>query len=275
MPPPCCTPSPADAPILIGAGDIADCSQRGGPYTTAPWLGSFPDATIFTAGDNVYPHGTDGEWRDCYGPTWGQYKDRTHPVPGNHDYETQRAKPYYDYWGDRAGNRDLGYYTYTVGSWLIFALNSEIDMRPSSQQGVWLRNELNANRERSCTAAIWHRPLFTSSQNGPQADTKPLWDVLYEFNTDLIINGHDHVFERFAPQDPEGRPNAARGIRQFTVGTGGAAHYAFGPAKPNSEVRTANTWGVLRLDLRTDGYSFEFIPATDVSLRNTGSGTCH
>jgi hypothetical protein len=258
---------------LIGAGDIAKCGEPG-HVATAAWLGSYPDATIFTAGDNVYPHGTPDEWRDCYGPSWGQYKNRTRPVPGNHDYETLRAKPYYDYWGDRAGNRDLGYYTYTVGGWLIFALNSEIDMRPGSQQHTWLRTELDANRERPCTAAIWHRPLFTSSQNGPQTDTKPFWDLLYEFKTDVIINGHDHVYERFGPQDPNGNANAANGIRQFTVGTGGVPVYTFTTPMKNSEVRTA-TNGVLKLDLRADGYSWEFIPVANPNLRDSGAGNCH
>src|SRR4029453_4602124 len=177
-------------------------------FATAPWLGSFPDATIFTAGDNTYPHGTAQEWRDCYDPSWGQYKNRTRPVPGNHHYETQAGKPYWDYWEAvaprQAGDRGLGYYSYMVGEWLIIALNSEIDMRSGSLQHTWLRNELDANKERKCGAAIWHRPLFSSSRNGPQADTKPLFQLLYDFNADVVINAHDHVYERFGPQNPEG-----------------------------------------------------------------------
>jgi hypothetical protein len=213
------------------------------------------------------------DFRDCYESSWGRHKDRTRPTPGNHDYETAGASGYFDYFGGAAGERGQGYYTYAVGPWRIYALNSEIDMSPGSPQLLWLRSQLAANPS-SCSAAIWHRPLFTSGPNGENPDTRPLWRLLYEFNVDVILNGHDHLYERFAPMDPEGRLDFLRGIRQFTAGGGGAPLYqAFGRAM-NSEM-LASVWGVLKLTLSEGFYSWEHVSAGSTEFQDAGTALCH
>lgn len=230
---------------------------------------------MFTAGDNAYPHGSAGEFANCYDPTWGRHKARTRPTPGNHDYEQPGASAYFDYFGENAGPRGLGYYSYTVGSWRVYAINSELTGGAAGQQAQWLRDELAGNPT-ACAAAVWHKPLFTSGPNGENRHMQETWRILYNANVDVVLNGHDHVYERFAPQDPDGRQDNARGIRQFTVGTGGASLYSFGPPKPNSEVR-ASVWGVLVLFLGAGRYEWNFVPAgiAGVNFRDTGEGTCH
>lgn len=230
---------------------------------------------MFTAGDNAYPHGSAGEFANCYEPTWGRHKHRTRPTPGNHDYEQINASGYYDYFGDSAGPRGLGYYSYPVGTWRVFSLNSELVGSAAGQQAGWLRDEL-ARVPTPCSAAVWHKPLFTSGPNGPNPHMLETWRILYNANVDIVLNGHDHVYERFAPQDPDGRPDNARGIRQFTVGTGGVSLYSFGPPRPNSEVR-ASVWGVIVLFLGNGRYEWNFLPAgiAGVNFRDSGEGTCH
>lgn len=259
--------------VLVGAGDIAVCGSEGS-VKTANLIDGIP-GTVFTAGDNVYMMGTAAEYRDCYEPTWGRHRSRTRPTAGNHDYATNSGAPYYDYFGESAGPRGLGYYSYILGDWRIIALNSEIDHRPGSQQLNWLRDELAANAYH-CTAAIWHKPMFTSGPNGPNPSTRDFWRVLYDAGADLILNGHDHLYERFAPQDPEGRPDEARGIRQITVGTGGATPYFFGPARSNSVARLTG-WGVLVLRLDTGTYQWDFVPVagSGPGQTDTGNGQCH
>jgi acid phosphatase type 7 len=262
----------SDLPILIGAGDIAQCNVAGA-NATGIRLGDFPNATVFTAGDNAYPHGTASEFERCYDPFWGPHKGRTRPVPGNHDYETPNGNAYFDYFGDRAGPRGLGYYTYTVGTWRVIALNSEINKSPGSTQMQWLENELRTNQV-LCTAAIWHRPLFSSSRNGPNFDMREAYRLLFEFGADVVINGHDHVYERFRPQDMDGRATTTRGIRQFTVGTGGVELYEFRTPHPNSEVRVT-AWGLLKLELLSGTYNWQFLAMDGEPIRDSGSGACH
>lgn len=271
------TPAPAPTPtapagigVLVGAGDIAWCGLDGAAETARLLDGL--DGTVFTAGDNVYMHGLMSEFVDCYEPTWGRHKSRTRPTPGNHEYESG-AVDYFNYFGANAGPAGLGYYRYSVGPWTIFALNSEVPSGPGSAQGEWLRQEL-AKQPTLCTAAIWHRPLFTSGPNGSNADMRDLWRTLYEFNVDVVINGHDHLYERFAPQDPDGRPDPARGIRQFTIGTGGALLYQAVTVAANSEVRQS-AWGVGQFTLTGTGYQWEFIPADAAGTRDSGFGSCH
>jgi hypothetical protein len=243
-----------------------------GSVATANLLDSIP-GTVFTAGDNAYMRGTEAEFRDCYEPTWGRHRSRTRPTPGNHEYESG-AQGYFDYFGDRAGPRGLGYYAYTLGSWRVIGLNSEIDHRPGSAQLTWLRDELT-NSPFPCTIAIWHKPLFTSGPNGENRQTRDFWRVLYEFSADIVINGHDHLYERFAPQDPDARPDPTRGIRQFTVGTGGVQPYSFLGTKPNSEYRH-NAWGVLVLRLFQGQYQWEFVPVpgSPPGANDSGTGQC-
>jgi hypothetical protein len=268
------TPSPGpitESGVLVGAGDIALCGTPGAELT-ARLLDRLP-GTVFAAGDNAYMSGSAEEYQNCYEPTWGRHRGRTRPVPGNHDYWTAGASAYYNYFGLRAGAPGLGYYSYAVGAWLVVALNSEIPSGQGSPQLQWLRSELAATRT-ACTLAIWHRPLFSSGLNGDNPDMREVWRTLYESGAEVVVNGHDHLYERFAPQDPDGRPDAARGIRQFTVGTGGAAPYPLRGRHANSEA-LGGGFGVISLTLAPGAYQWEFIPAEGSTFRDAGSGVCH
>jgi len=261
-------------PVLVGAGDIGLCragETTSGPEATARLLDRLP-GTVFTAGDNAYMTGSADEYRSCYDPTWGRHKARTRPVAGNHEYNSAGG-PYFEYFGGAAGPAGVGYYSYSVGSWRVIALNSEIPSQAGTAQMEWLRNELTTRRA-TCTAVIFHRPLFSSGRNGGSGDMKDVWKTLYEFDVDVVINGHDHIYERFAPQDPDGRPDPARGIRQFTVGTGGAMLYEITGVRPNSEARGA-AWGVAMFTLNEGGYSWQFIPVDGASFTDAGAGACH
>ena len=230
--------------------------------------------TVFTTGDNAYFTGSLRDFQTCYQPMWGRHKDRTRPVPGNHEYETDpTAAGYYQYFGPVAGPPGIGYYAYPLGDWHIIALNSAVAIGPGSPQGRFLAADLAANTSK-CTLAYFHHPLFTSGPNGRQMFTIELWRMLYDAGVDVIVNGHDHVYERFAPQTPDGVRDDARGIRQFTVGTGGAALYAFTTSAPNSERRIGNTFGVLKFTLMNDRYQWDFVPVPG-GQTDTGSGTCH
>jgi hypothetical protein len=228
---------------------------------------------VLALGDIAYPSGSAANFRDCYDPYWGRHKDRTRPVPGNHEYENAQksADPYFDYFGGLAGTRGQGYYAFTSGVWRVIALNSEIPFGPGSPQLSWLRTELQTNRT-TCTLAYWHRPLFTSGPDGPSPDTRVLWTTLIEFNVDVVLNGHEHLYERFAPQDADGRKSET-GIRQFISGTGGAHLYQPVTIAANSEAR-GSTYGILILTLIPNGYSWDFSPSGS-GFRDTGSDSCH
>jgi acid phosphatase type 7 len=256
--------------VLVGAGDIGYCGT-GGAEATARLLDRV-SGTVFTAGDNAYMSASRDEFQNCYEPTWGRHRPRTRPTAGNHEY-ARSAAAYFDYFGGNAGPSDAGYYSYGVGPWNVIAVNSEIASGPGSPQSEWLRHELSSQPS-ACTAVIWHRPLFSSGQNGDNPDMRDVWRILYEFNVDLVINGHDHTYERFAPQDPDGRFDPARGIREFIVGTGGAPLYAFSSLRPNSEVRAA-AWGVAAFTLAVGGYQWEFVPVDGGTFRDSGSASCH
>ena len=258
--------------VLVGAGDIAGCWYDG-DEATAKLLDSIP-GTVFTAGDNAYENGTPTQFRDCYAPTWGRHKARTRPSPGNHDYNTAGAAGYFGYFGAIAGPPGRGYYSYDLGGWHIIALNSNVSMRVGSLEERWLRRDLALHRAR-CTLAYWHHPRFSSGFHGSSTAPQPLWQALYEANADVVVNGHDHLYERFAPQNPSGALDTARGIREFVVGTGGAGFYAFPHIRDNSEVRNNTTHGVIKLTLRADGYDWEFVPVAGGQFRDSGSGKCH
>ncbi len=264
-------PGVTSSAIFVGAGDIAECDGPGAERTAELLDGI--DGTVFTAGDNAYFHATASDFRECYDITWGRHKFRTRPTPGNHEYESPGAAPYYAYFGGAAGPPGLGYYSYTVGTWHVISLNTEVDLGPASDQLTWLHNDLAANPAQ-CTIAIWHRPLFTSGPNGPFLPTRELWQTLYDNGADIVINGHEHLYERFVPQDPQGRVDLVRGMREFIVGTGGAMLYSFVPPRPNSEVRLS-VWGVLKLTLTTGAYRWDFVPVAGSSLVDTGAGVCH
>jgi hypothetical protein len=259
--------------VLVGAGDIADCGTSG-DEATANLLDNIA-GTVFTAGDNAYNDGSAANYSQCYAPTWGRHKARTRPSPGNHDYRTSGASGYFDYYGSAAGPAGLGYYSYNLGNWHIISLNSNIDMSAGSTQEQWLRADLAASTK-PCTLAYWHHPRFASgSHHGSSTTPQPLWQALYDANAEIVISGHEHNYERFAPQTPTGAANASRGIREFIVGTGGTDFYPSGTAIANSQVRNTGTWGVLKLTLSSNGYSWQFIPVAGKTFTDSGSGTCH
>lgn len=266
------SPPPGTGVVLVGAGDIAVCGSTR-DEATAEALDTIP-GTVFTAGDNAYPDGTASDFVDCYGPSWGRHRDRTRPSPGNHDYHTPDASGYFDYFGTSAGEPGKGYYSYDLGEWHVIALNSEISMSAGSEQEQWLRADLAATTKR-CALAYMHRPRFSSSSNhGSQSRTGPLFEALYDAGAEVVIGGHDHIYERFAPQAPDGAAALTAGVRQFVVGTGGASLYDFGTPLPNSEVRYNDTAGVIKFTLYADGYDWDFIPVSG-SFRDSGSDSCH
>ena len=273
-----------DEQVLVGAGDIASCTNQN-DEATAELLDGVA-GTVFTTGDNVYDFGTAAEFNNCYEPNWGRHKARTQPVPGNHDYADGKseAEGYFDYFGSAAGEEGKGYYSYELGDWHLIALNSacekgmeECEYRSSLRATMveWLKEDLATN-SRKCTLAYWHHPLFSSGAHGNNANMKPIWEALYEANVDVVVNGHDHVYERFAPQDPNGVADLAKGIREFVVGTGGReALRHFNEIMPSSEVRNADTYGVLKLTLHPTSYDWEFVPVPDGTFADSGSDNCH
>lgn len=281
------TPSPSPTPrataappfVLVGAGDIASCSSSGDEATAA--LLTKISGTVFTTGDNVYNDGTATEFKSCYGPSWGQasIKSRTRPAPGNHDYHTANASGYFDYFGSAAGDPTRGYYAYDAGSWRVYMLNSNCGAiggcDAGSAQEQWLRADLAAH-PRDCAVAMWHHARFSSGgEHGSSTATQALYQALYDFNAELVLTGHDHDYERFAPMTATGALDKERGIVQIVVGTGGKSHYAWGAIQPNSLVRNNDSYGVLRLSLSAGSWSFKFVPVAGKSFTDSGTGTCH
>ena len=257
---------------LVGAGDIASCTSSG-DEATANLLDSIP-GTVFTAGDNAYDSGSAAEYANCYAPSWGRHKSRTRPAAGNHEYTISGAPGYFGYFGSAGGEPGKGYYSYDLGGWHITVLNSNLAMTAGSPEETWLRADLAAHPAR-CTLAIWHHPRFSSGHHGSSTTVQPLWQALYDAGADLVVAGHDHTYERFAPQTPAGQVDMARGIREFVVGTGGAGLYAFEHPAPNSEVKNNTTRGVLKLTLYADRYDWKFVPVKGSSFTDSGSASCH
>ena len=274
LPPTTPTPPPVTPTVetLVGAGDIAMCDLPGAAQTARLLDGIAGTVAVF--GDLAYMHGSEQNFRECYDPTWGRHKNRTYPVPGNHEYEQPGAAAYFAYFGSRAGSPGRGYYSYRLGAWLILALDSLVPIGAGSPQYEWLRSELQANPT-TCAAAYAHHPLFSSGPNGDSITRmRAVWELLYQHGVDVFLAGHDHLYDRQAPQDPWGRHDPARGIREFVVGTGGATLYQVVRPASNSEVRHSG-WGVLKLTLAESSYSWEFVPVEGGSFRDAGSGNCH
>ena len=287
------------APVILAAGDIAEClkTSDGTPRlsddSTADLLDTL-QGIVFPLGDNAYEHGFPTEYANCYAPTWGRQKGRSYPVAGNHDYDcqpqyfpaqcTRLAQGYFDYFGAVAGDPSKGYYDLTLGSWFVIVLNTGSD-RPSlyddtSAQVQWLRAEL-ASHSQQCVVALFHHPRFSTvaGRDSVSYYTKAIWDALYQYGADLVLNGHDHAYQRFAPQKPDGTRDDAFGIRQIAVGTGGGETlYDFKnppPAGSNIEVRNNKTHGVLKVTLRDGGYDWQFLPVRGETFTDSGSATCH
>ena len=280
-PSPTITPAPAPA-VLIGAGDIALCGdapQYQGDDRTAAIIQSLikeaPDAAVMVIGDAAYGDGTRAEFKNCFGPTWGQFKDRIHPALGNHEYMTDNAAPYFEYFGAAAGPVGLGYYSYDLGDWHIVVLNANCDQiacTPESQQVQWLRADLQ-NSGKQCTLAYWHQPRWSSGLTGG-GFAATLWKTAVEMGVDVVVNGHDHDYERLAPMDASGAADP-RGAREFVVGTGGGELRDWGKINPNSEVRYNGVHGVIKFTLFPGTYQWDFIPAEDASMTDAGAGDCH
>jgi len=261
---------------LVGAGDVASCGLEADSATAALVI-TIP-GTVFTAGDNAYDSGTADEFATCFEPTWGAFKSRIRPAAGNHDWNTADAAGYLGYFGDAAVNADgRTWYSYDLGGWHIIVLDSDCvkvgGCEPDSEQGSWLAADLAASDAR-CSLAIWHHPLFSSGFHGGITTSAPLWQAVASAGVDVVLNGHDHDYERFAPQDEAGRA-AADGTREFVVGTGGAALRPFpGGNVPNSLVRSAIAHGVIELTLQPSGYVWRF-RSTDDTFSDQGSAACH
>jgi acid phosphatase type 7 len=268
--------------ILVGAGDIASCKDPEGAAATAKLIEQIP-GTVFAAGDLAYEKGSAEEFKDCYDPKWGRFKNRTRPALGNHEYVDPTASAYFQYWGTQAGPPGKGYYSYELGDWHIVVLNTNCNAKglggcgAGSPQETWLKEDL-AERPHACILAYGHHALFSSGvfkKHAVHPELKQLWGDLYAAHADLVLAGHEHSYERFALQDPEGRADPANGIREIVVGTGGRSHDLLGFATPNSEVREWDTYGVLKLTLSPGKYSWEFIPEEGKSFHDAGSGACH
>ncbi len=267
-------PPPPD-PVLLAAGDVARCDSNGDTATSL--ILNRTGGTIAGLGDLAYPDGSAADFRDCYGPTWGLYRSRTRPVPGNHEYQTPSAADYFAYFGSRAGTPGQGWYAYDLGSWRIYALNSNCDeiggCGPGSPQEAWLRADLAAN-PRQCSLAYWHHPLFSSGEHGSDPRMRDVAEALYESGVDVVLSGHDHDYERFALQSPDGEPDPDTGFRQFVVGTGGAPLRGLATVAPNSETRAASTYGLLKLTLRPTSYAWQFLPVAAGGFTETGWTAC-
>ena len=275
VPPTSPGPAPSGDPVLVGAGDIAVCGLDG-DQATADLIDGI-QGTVFTAGDNAYESGSAAEFRNCYDPTWGRFLARTRPAPGNHDHNTKDLAGYLGYFGTAAAPNGTSWYSYDLGRWHVVVLDSSCGdvggCGPGSAQGTWLAADLGAS-EAICTIAIWHHPRFSSGFHGNAPDVAPFWEALYKVGADVVVNGHDHDYERFAPQDPAGVGDVARGMREFVVGTGGAELRDFAEIKANSVVRASGSHGVIRFVLRPTGYDWTFTSTTG-EFKDIGSGTCH
>lgn len=288
------TPTPAASvdtdPVIAAAGDVAcgTATPRSAPckqMETSELLLELRPVAVLVLGDLQYEFGELSDFQRFYDLSWGRVKPISRPAPGNHEYETRDAGGYFDYWNGVgrtsgvAGNRGEGWFSFEVGAWHVISLNSNCDRiggcGPSSPQVRWLRADLQAFRGAACTLAYWHHPRFSSGKTQSDGSYAAFWDALYEENADLVLVGHDHGYERFAPQNPSAQADPARGLRQFVVGTGGHSFQDFGTVRPNSEVRNNQTFGVFALRLRPRGYEWKFQPIAGSSFTDTGSGVCH
>ncbi len=297
------TSSDGPSPVVAAAGDIA-CNRAPSASGTTCQQGATANliaadpaiSAVLPLGDVQYECGDYANFLRFYDPTWGRFRAITHPAIGNHEYLTTRGasgcdpattapgQGYFDYWNGAgvasgpAGDRSQGYYSYDIGAWHLIALNSNCSRAggcdAGSPQGVWLRNDLTAHRN-ACTLAYWHHPRFSSGEHGDNLQAAPLWDSLYAAGADVVLNGHDHDYERFAPQSPAGAADPTAGIREFVVGTGGKNHYGMRAVQPNSEVRDSGTFGVLELTLRPNRYDWRFVPVQGGTFTDSGSGSCH
>jgi len=257
-------------PTIVAAGDI--CGSATDCTPTANLIGQLNPTRVLTLGDNAYDAGTLNEYQTEYDPNWGKYNAKVSPAPGNHEYDTSGGSGYFAYFGAIV---PAAYYSYDVGTWHLISLNGELPADSGSAQETWLRNDLAAHPNR-CVLAYWHEPRFSSgTTHGSEPYFQTLWQDLYNAHADVVLNGHEHNYERFAKQSPTGvaDPN---GIREIISGTGGASHgYPFGTPLPTSEVRNDSTWGLTKLTLHPTGYDWQFVPIAGSTFTDSGSDTCN
>jgi 3',5'-cyclic AMP phosphodiesterase CpdA len=273
--------------VVYTAGDVADCrynsaANSGAAETAAIVARGDPNALVLSLGDHTYPDGKAAEFSECYAPTWGQFKDRTRPTPGNHEYATGKADGYYSYFGELAGPRGRGYYSFDKGGWHFISLNSHLSAAEHQRQLQWLKDDLAASPAR-CTLAYWHAPMYSSGGHTPSKKMQDVWRALHDAGAELVLSGHDHDYERLAPMDAEARPDAARGVRQFVVGTGGAYLTPYLWIHDQSEARINWRNGVLKLVLKENSYEWEFLPVEPKTgpeqpqqeASDSGAANCH
>jgi hypothetical protein len=280
---------PISGPTIAAAGDVAcdpaDTSYNGGQgsglvcrqLATSDLLVAGNYAAVLGLGDLQYEDGAYSKFNVSYGASWGRVKAITKPTPGNHEYGTANAEGYFQYFGAAAGDPSKGYYSFDVGSWHLIALNSNCaavgGCSAGSPQEQWLRADLAASTAR-CTLAFWHHPSFSSGEHGSDSAYTAFWQALYDANADAVLVGHDHDYERFAPQSPTGGLDLTRGLREFVVGTGGKNQRAFPSVRPNSEARSATSLGILEVTLGATAYDWRFVSASG-SFTDSGSTSCH
>jgi len=267
--------------VLIGAGDIADglsFESLPNAFATAALIDANPTATVFANGDLAYENGSDGDFAKAYNPTWGHFRSRTIPIVGNHEYDILFADDYFSYWGPAAGTPGNGWYSLDLGAWHIVVLNSncgQVGCGAGGAQETFLRNDLAAHTQ-LCTLALWHEPLYTSTTVPlPNTDVRPLFQDLYNAKADLLVVGHAHTYERFAPQDANGNLDLTNGIIQIVAGTGGDSHGAFTTIAANSLVRNNDTFGVLKLTLHASSFDWQFIPIAGQTFTDSGTQACN
>jgi hypothetical protein len=286
---PCSSPSPSAKtspspsptfsgdPVITAAGDIAEADPSSATRATADLVESINPSVVLTLGDNQYPSGLLSDYLTGYDPTWGSFLSRTFPAPGNHEYNSSStAAGYFDYFGSRAPD---AYYSYNVGAWHLISLNSNCSRIGGCGSGSaeynWLEADLAAHPT-TCTLAYWHHPSWSSgTKHGGTNATSQLWTLLYDAGAELVLSGHEHNYERFAPQDPSGSLDEANGVVQIVAGTGGKSHYPFGSPKPNSVARSSTAFGVLKLTLHATSYDFAFQPIPGDTFTDSGTESCH
>ncbi len=276
-------PRQSVGPVVVAAGDIAcdpETNAKRAPGgvecqsgATADVISGIGPSAVLPLGDNQYPKATLSEFQGSYHLSWGRFLGITRPVPGNHEYNRGGAPGYFAYFGAAAGPPGLGYYSYDIGAWHIIALNNYEPHSPGSPQLLWLEADL-AQNPRLCQLAYWHSPRFSSGDEGNDASVAPFWHGLYRAGVDVILNGHDHNYERFDLQNPEANADS-RGIRQFVVGTGGRSLVPMDQRERNSQVFSSDAFGVLRLTLGDASYDWQFVPVSGKAFTDSGSTACH
>ncbi|MGF1601825.1 MAG: metallophosphoesterase family protein [Thermosynechococcaceae cyanobacterium] len=275
-------------PVIAAAGDIAcvpdkPARQEGAELTcqmkaTSDLLLNQGLAAVLPLGDLQYEHGESEGFEKSYDPTWGRVKAISHPVVGNHEYYSKNAAGYYRYFGEAAGDPTKGYYSYDIGNWHVIALNSNCEAiggcQAGSPQEQWLQQDL-AQHPNACTLAYWHHPRFSSGIHGNNQDMDAFWQALHKAGAEIVFNGHDHHYERFAPQTPTAQPDTKGGIREFVIGTGGKNLRPVLQAQANSDVRNDSNYGVLKLTLKPHGYAWQFVPIAGQSFTDSGQDICH